>query len=68
MYTVLFSLFIGLGLLSANGSMIGLILIAVVVLAARIPKEEALMITQFGDTYRAYVQRTGRLLPRLGLK
>ena len=32
--------------------------------AHRIPKEEALMLEEFADEYRAYMQRTGRLLPR----
>jgi len=33
--------------------------------AGRIPLEERLMVQQFGDTYRAYMLRTGRLFPRL---
>ncbi len=33
--------------------------------AGRIPLEERLMVQQFGDTYRQYMRRTGRLLPRL---
>jgi protein-S-isoprenylcysteine O-methyltransferase Ste14 len=32
----------------------------------RVPKEEAMMLDQFGDQYRDYCQRTGRILPRLG--
>jgi len=32
--------------------------------AGRIPLEERLMVQQFGDTYRQYMRRTGRLLPR----
>ena len=66
MYTALFSFFAGLGLLSANVSMIGMVVVAIVVLAVRIPKEEAMMVAQFGDTYQTYMQHTGRLLPRLG--
>jgi len=31
----------------------------------RMPREEALMCEQFGDAYRDYARRTGRLLPRL---
>lgn len=31
----------------------------------RVPREEAMMIETFGDTYRAYMQRVGRLLPRV---
>ncbi len=34
--------------------------------ALRIPEEEAVMVAQFGDAYRALMARTGRLLPRLG--
>ena len=30
----------------------------------RIPREEALMLEQFGDAYLAYMNNTGRLLPR----
>ncbi|WP_019559292.1 MULTISPECIES: protein-S-isoprenylcysteine O-methyltransferase [Caldimonas] len=32
--------------------------------ALRVPREEALMLDVFGDDYRAYMQRTGRLWPR----
>jgi len=66
MYTALFSFFVGLGLLSANVSMTGMVVVAIVVVAARIPKEEAMMVKQFGEVYQTYMQRTGRLLPRLG--
>ncbi|MEI8199488.1 MAG: hypothetical protein WCG21_05480 [Eubacteriales bacterium] len=31
----------------------------------RIPREEKMMIAQFGDAYRQYMQKTGRLLPKL---
>jgi protein-S-isoprenylcysteine O-methyltransferase Ste14 len=33
--------------------------------ALRVPREEALMLDTFGDEYRAYMQRTGRLWPGL---
>ena len=33
--------------------------------ASRVRAEEAMMVGQFGEQYHAYVQRTGRLLPRL---
>ncbi|MCW7540777.1 protein-S-isoprenylcysteine O-methyltransferase [Aquabacterium sp. A7-Y] len=32
----------------------------------RVPREEALMLDTFGDEYRAYMRRAGRVLPRLG--
>jgi protein-S-isoprenylcysteine O-methyltransferase Ste14 len=32
---------------------------------ARIPKEEQMMLEHFGDEYRQYISRTGRLIPRM---
>jgi protein-S-isoprenylcysteine O-methyltransferase Ste14 len=32
----------------------------------RTPREEQMMIDRFGDEYRAYVQQTGRVIPKLG--
>jgi len=31
----------------------------------RIPQEEEMMLRHFGDAYRAYCRRTGRILPAL---
>lgn len=32
---------------------------------ARVGREEAMLLEQFGDSYRVYMERTGRLLPRV---
>lgn len=32
----------------------------------RTPREEQMMLDRFGDEYRAYMQQTGRVIPRLG--
>jgi protein-S-isoprenylcysteine O-methyltransferase Ste14 len=32
----------------------------------RVPREESMMLEQFGAAYRAYMARTGRVFPRLG--
>lgn len=32
----------------------------------RTPREEQLMIEQFGDAYRDYMKRTGRVMPKIG--
>jgi protein-S-isoprenylcysteine O-methyltransferase Ste14 len=34
----------------------------------RVPREEQMMLEQFGEEYRAYMNRTGRVIPRLRLK
>jgi protein-S-isoprenylcysteine O-methyltransferase Ste14 len=66
MYTAILLVGMGVSLLSANW------LVSVPYLGAfcaiifiRIPSEEAMMLEQFGDAYRNYMQRTGRLVPRL---
>jgi protein-S-isoprenylcysteine O-methyltransferase Ste14 len=63
MYTALFAAFVGLALISASWLIVILVVAAILVLYARIGKEEAMMIEQFGAEYRAYMRRTGRLLP-----
>ena len=65
MYTALFGLFAGLVFVAASWLVVPLVAVAIFVLYARIGEEEAMMIEQFGDEYRIYMQRTGRFLPRL---
>jgi protein-S-isoprenylcysteine O-methyltransferase Ste14 len=38
----------------------------VLVFVLRIPNEERMMIEQFGDDYRRYMEKTGGLFPKLG--
>jgi len=56
---------LGVGL--ALSSLIGvfLTLVAAVGLAIRIRREERMLLTEFGDQFRAYVRRTYRLVPLL---
>jgi protein-S-isoprenylcysteine O-methyltransferase Ste14 len=66
MYTAGFLLALSYGPLSGNLVMgvipfLGLIPLVLV----RVPEEEQMMLLRFGDVYRAYMGRTGRLLPRL---
>ncbi len=49
--------FVGLGWLGQS-----------IVTTSRVGGEEALMIEEFGDQYRAYMRRTGRYLPPIRLK
>ena len=66
MYTVIFLLGVTYGLISANWIIGGLWTgwIAGTV-ASMLPDEEAALIEKFGDEYQAYMQHTGRFLPRM---
>lgn len=65
MYTAILLAVIGLWLLSANALIgaSGLLLMAVVMIA-RTPREEAQLLSAFGDVYREYMRTTGRFWPR----
>lgn len=64
MYTAVLGWAISLGLVNADWVTIALPVCAVAIILARIPREEQMMIEQFGDEYRHYMKRTGRLLPK----
>jgi protein-S-isoprenylcysteine O-methyltransferase Ste14 len=65
MYSAFFMIGVGLLLLSANGfigvTYLGTLLLMIV---ARVSLEENMMIERFGDAYRQYMKKTGRLFPR----
>lgn len=65
LYTVGFLLFVGLSLLAANWFIALVLVLGIIPLTMRTPIEEARLLERFGDEYRAYMQRTGRYLPRL---
>ncbi len=66
MYTALFLVSIVYFLISANW-FIGLVWIGWIVgiVASMLREEEAALMEKFGGEYRAYMQRTGRFLPRI---
>lgn len=66
MYTAVITLFVAVFLLTANWfiGLVGLVM-NVAVIAARTPKEEAMLVATFGDSYREYMRRTPRYLPRV---
>jgi protein-S-isoprenylcysteine O-methyltransferase Ste14 len=64
MYTAIWLWALSLGFVIANWIPIIFAVSAVVILVARVPREERMMIEQFGDEYREYMRRTGRFLPK----
>jgi protein-S-isoprenylcysteine O-methyltransferase Ste14 len=55
----------GMVLVSANWILLLFMLIGLPFTYWRLSKEEAMLIEQFGDQYREYIKRTGRLFPKL---
>lgn len=69
MYSAFFLMGTGVLLLSANW-LVGMINLAAVsgMYLTRVSDEEKMMVEQFGDSYRAYMSKTGRLVPGIGAK
>ncbi|MBN1149564.1 MAG: isoprenylcysteine carboxylmethyltransferase family protein [Anaerolineales bacterium] len=63
MYTALAGIFIGLSLISALWPTLLLTVLTLIFFVERLPKEEQMLLEEFGDEYRAYMQRSGRFLP-----
>ena len=64
MYTGIAGFAVGLALVSANWVFVVLVVLIIVGLVFRIPKEEKMLIEEFGQAYRDYMQRTGSLFPK----
>jgi protein-S-isoprenylcysteine O-methyltransferase Ste14 len=56
---------LGLALVSANWFFVAFFIITLILLGARVSKEERMMVEQFGETYQVYMHRTGRYFPRI---
>lgn len=63
MYTALIGNMLGLCLLSANLIVVVPRLVQIFLLLLRMGKEESMMLSRFGEEYRAYMARSGRLFP-----
>jgi protein-S-isoprenylcysteine O-methyltransferase Ste14 len=65
LYTALFGFGLSLALLTANWFFVAFFLVFLVGLLARVPKEERMLLDQFGEEYEAYLSRTGRFFPKV---
>jgi len=65
LYTAMLGIAVAFALVTANWVFAALSILSVVMLLSRVPREEQMMLDEFGSEYAAYMQRTGRFLPRL---
>jgi protein-S-isoprenylcysteine O-methyltransferase Ste14 len=66
LYTTGITLFVALGLMQASWFVLFMATVAALLIQLLvIPAEEHALVAKFGDRYRAYMGRTGRLLPRV---
>jgi protein-S-isoprenylcysteine O-methyltransferase Ste14 len=64
LYTAMLGWGTALALVTANWVFVLLAVAMIAGLAARVPREEQMMIEEFGDQYREYMKRTGRFFPK----
>lgn len=65
LYSVGLALLFSIGVMAANLVMLAITVVwAVLILSLVIPREETALLEKFGDDYRSFRSRTGRLLPR----
>jgi protein-S-isoprenylcysteine O-methyltransferase Ste14 len=64
LYMAMFGYSASLGLVTASWFFVAFAVLAIAATLARVPKEEQMMIGEFGEEYRAYMQRTGRFFPK----
>lgn len=65
LYTAMLGISIAFALTSGNWIFAAFAALAVLGLFLRVPREEKMMLDEFGDDYRAYMQRTGRFFPKM---
>jgi len=63
MYTAILGWLTSLGLVAGSWAPLVFAALGALNFMLRIPPEEKMMLQRFGDEYRAYMKRTGRLLP-----
>ncbi len=56
---------ISVALVTANWFFVAFAIVTTASLFARVPEEEQMMIAEFEEEYKAYMQRTGRFFPEI---
>lgn len=56
----------GVAMVTANWVFLTLAALSIVGVVARVPREEQMLLGEFGEEYEIYRQRTGRFFPRRG--
>jgi protein-S-isoprenylcysteine O-methyltransferase Ste14 len=64
LYTAMLGVGTAFALVSANWCFVLLAVAMIAGVVARVPREEQMMLDEFGEEYRAYMQRTGRFFPK----
>lgn len=64
LYTSMFGYAIGLALVTANWIFVILAVFVMAGMLRRVPREEQMMIDEFGEEYKDYMQITGRFFPK----
>jgi protein-S-isoprenylcysteine O-methyltransferase Ste14 len=65
LYTAMLGISAAFALVTAHWVFVAFSALSVAMLLLRVPREEQMMLDQFGAEYAAYMQRTGRYFPRL---
>jgi protein-S-isoprenylcysteine O-methyltransferase Ste14 len=65
MYTALFTIYFSIGVVSSNYAILVPLVVAIISLVIRIPKEEQMLIERFGESYKTYMKHTGKFIPKL---
>lgn len=65
LYTAVIGFGLALALVSAHWIFLAFFILSLAGLWFRVPKEERMLIDQFGEEYKAYMQRTGKFLPKV---
>jgi protein-S-isoprenylcysteine O-methyltransferase Ste14 len=55
----------GFALATANWIFIAFAVLVPIIFFVRVPREEKMMLDQFGEEYRKYMERTVRFLPKI---